>query len=60
MTKINRTWYTREDQVSPLTYSMTKEQIEKDQEQDENMAKMMSQMDVLLKYVMGSGFELLK
>jgi len=30
MTKINRAWYTREDQVSPLSFRMTKEQIEKD------------------------------
>ncbi|WMV42301.1 hypothetical protein MTR67_035686 [Solanum verrucosum] len=34
---------------------MTKEQIEKDQERDENMAKMMTQMDLLSQHVMGSG-----
>ncbi|WMV09024.1 hypothetical protein MTR67_002409, partial [Solanum verrucosum] len=34
---------------------MTKEQIEKDQERYENMAKMMTQMDLLSKHVMGSG-----
>ncbi|WMV18947.1 hypothetical protein MTR67_012332 [Solanum verrucosum] len=54
MTKINRAWYTKEDQVYPLTFRMTKEQIEKDQESDQNMAKMMPQMDLLSKYVMGS------
>jgi len=55
MTKINRAWYTREDQVSPLTFRMTKEQIEKDQERDQNMAKMMTQLDILVKNVMGVG-----
>ncbi|WMV30094.1 hypothetical protein MTR67_023479 [Solanum verrucosum] len=47
--------YSRDDQVSPLTFRMTKEQIEKDQERDENMSKMMTQMDLLSKHVIGSG-----
>ncbi|WMV58404.1 hypothetical protein MTR67_051789 [Solanum verrucosum] len=34
---------------------MTKQQIVKDQERDANMAKMMTQMDLLSKHVMGSG-----
>jgi len=34
---------------------MTKEQIEKDQERDQNMAKMMTQLDILAKNVMGAG-----
>uniref|UniRef100_M1DW04 Integrase core domain containing protein n=1 Tax=Solanum tuberosum TaxID=4113 RepID=M1DW04_SOLTU len=55
MTKINRAGYTREDQVSPLTFRMTKEQIEKDQEQDQNMDKTMTQMNLLSKHVMDSG-----
>ncbi|WMV29934.1 hypothetical protein MTR67_023319 [Solanum verrucosum] len=54
MTKINHAWYTREDQVSPLIVWMKKEQLEKNQEQDENMAKMMTQMDLLTKHVMGN------
>ncbi|WMV41205.1 hypothetical protein MTR67_034590 [Solanum verrucosum] len=33
---------------------MTKQQIKKDQERDENMAKMMTQLDLLTKHVMGS------
>ncbi|WMV55093.1 hypothetical protein MTR67_048478 [Solanum verrucosum] len=53
MTKINKAWYTREDQVSPLTFRMTKEQIEKDQEREKKMAKMMTQLDILAKNVMG-------
>jgi len=57
MTKINRVWYTREDYVSPLTFRMTKEQIEKDQERDQNIAKMMTQLDLLVKNVMGSGMK---
>uniref|UniRef100_M1DDU9 Uncharacterized protein n=1 Tax=Solanum tuberosum TaxID=4113 RepID=M1DDU9_SOLTU len=55
MTKINRAWYTREDQMSPLTFKLTKEQIGKDQERDQNMAKMMTQLDILAKNVMGAG-----
>jgi len=54
MTKINRLWYTRERQVSPLTFRMTKDRVEKDQERDQNMAKMMTQLDILAKNVMGS------
>ena len=30
MTTINRAWYTHGDQVSPLTFKLTKEQMEKD------------------------------
>lgn len=37
MTKINGAWYTREVQVFPLTYKLTKEQIKNDQEIDQNM-----------------------
>lgn len=53
MTKINRAWYTHDDQVSPLNFRITKEQIEKDQERDQNMAKMMTKLDILSKNVMG-------
>ncbi|WMV13810.1 hypothetical protein MTR67_007195 [Solanum verrucosum] len=56
MIKINSAWYTREDQVFPLNFGMTKEQIEKNQERDENMAKMMTQMNLLKKHVMGNGY----
>uniref|UniRef100_M1DZZ3 Integrase core domain containing protein n=1 Tax=Solanum tuberosum TaxID=4113 RepID=M1DZZ3_SOLTU len=55
MTKINRAWYTREDQVSLLTFKLTKEQLEKDQERDQTMAKMMTQLDIFAKNVMGDG-----
>uniref|UniRef100_M1DJS1 Integrase core domain containing protein n=1 Tax=Solanum tuberosum TaxID=4113 RepID=M1DJS1_SOLTU len=53
MTKINR--YTREDQVSPLTFKLTKKQLGKDQERDQNMTKMMTQLDILAKNAMGAG-----
>ncbi|WMV24879.1 hypothetical protein MTR67_018264 [Solanum verrucosum] len=55
MKKINCAWYTRKGQVSPLTFRMTKKQIKQDQQHDENMAKMMTQMDLLSKHVMGCG-----
>ncbi|KAK4724079.1 hypothetical protein R3W88_026858 [Solanum pinnatisectum] len=57
MTKINHAWYTREDQLSPLTLRLKKEQLEKNQERDENMAKMMTQMMLLTKHVMGGGYK---
>jgi len=54
MTKVNRTWYTREDQVSPLTLKLTKEQLENDKERHQNMAKMMTQLEILAINVMGA------
>uniref|UniRef100_M1DT25 Putative plant transposon protein domain-containing protein n=1 Tax=Solanum tuberosum TaxID=4113 RepID=M1DT25_SOLTU len=55
MTTINRAWYTREDQVSPLMFKLTKEQLETNQEREQNMAKIMTQLDILSKNVMGAG-----
>ena len=55
MSTINPSWYTREDRVSPLTLKFTKEQRERDQERDQNMAKMMTQLDIFAKNVMGDG-----
>ncbi|KAK4723933.1 hypothetical protein R3W88_026712 [Solanum pinnatisectum] len=52
MTTINRVWYTREDQVSPITFKLSKEKIEKDNEPDQNMAKIITQLDILSKNVM--------
>jgi len=40
--------------MSPLNFGMTKEQLEKNQEIDEIMAKMMTQMYLLTKHVIGS------
>uniref|UniRef100_M1DTG9 Integrase core domain containing protein n=1 Tax=Solanum tuberosum TaxID=4113 RepID=M1DTG9_SOLTU len=50
-------WYTREDQVSLLNLEVTKEQLTKNQEHDENMTKMMTQMTLLTKHVMGGGYK---
>ncbi|KAK4724478.1 hypothetical protein R3W88_027257 [Solanum pinnatisectum] len=55
MTTINRAWYTRKDQVSPLTFKLSTEHTEKDHERDQNMAKIMTQLDILSKNVMGAG-----
>ncbi|WMV58693.1 hypothetical protein MTR67_052078 [Solanum verrucosum] len=55
MTTINRVWYTREDQVSMVTFQLSKEQVEKDNERDQNMAKIMTQLDILSKNVVGVG-----
>lgn len=55
MTKINRAWYPHEDQNVFSHFRMTKEKIEKDQEREKNMTKMMIQLDILAKYVIGSG-----
>lgn len=54
MTKINRAWYTQEDQVSPLNFKMINEQIYTEKEWDENICKMMSQMELLRKQVLES------
>ena len=55
MPKINCAFYTREYQVSHLNLGLTKEQMGKKQERDKNMAKIMTQMDQLMKHVMRSG-----
>jgi len=57
MTKVNRAWHTREDQVTFLQLSMSKEQIEKEYDRDEKMAKMMTQIDLLSNCVMGGGLK---
>uniref|UniRef100_M1DN40 Integrase core domain containing protein n=1 Tax=Solanum tuberosum TaxID=4113 RepID=M1DN40_SOLTU len=51
----NLAWYIRKDQVYPLTFKLTKEQLEKDQERHQNIGKIMTQLDILAKNVMGAG-----
>lgn len=53
MTKINSAWYNKEDQVSPRNLGMTKDQLTKNQERNENMAKVMTKIDLLTKHFMG-------
>lgn len=55
MAKINRAWHTTEDHMTPISLAISEEQMLKDQERDENMVKIMTQMDLLIKHVMGSG-----
>ena len=54
MTTINRMWYTHKDQVSTITFQLLKEQIEKDYQTEKNMEKIMTQLDILSKNVMGT------
>ena len=54
MSTINPSWYTREDRVSPLTLKFTKEQRERDQERDQNMAKITAQIEIFRRNVMGA------
>lgn len=53
MKTINRAWYTREEYVSPIIFQLSKEQ--KVNERDYNMAKIMKQLDIISKKVMGEG-----
>lgn len=55
MTKINHAWYTRDDLMSTLSRGMMKDQLVKDHERDENIAKMMTQLDLLTKHITSSG-----
>jgi len=52
MTKINQACYTQEDQVSPFSFRMMKEKLDKEKERDENISKIMSQMELLQKQVL--------
>lgn len=53
MTTINIVHYTREDQVSLVTFQLSKEQIKKDNERDQDIAKIMTTLDIISKNVMG-------
>lgn len=55
MEKANRAWHTREDEVAPASLSISKEQLLKDHERYENIAKIMTQMDIWTNHVMGGG-----
>lgn len=53
MKTIDRAWYTHEHQVSRHEYTLSKEKIEKENERDQNMDKIMTQIDVLSKKIHG-------
>uniref|UniRef100_M1DN23 Putative plant transposon protein domain-containing protein n=1 Tax=Solanum tuberosum TaxID=4113 RepID=M1DN23_SOLTU len=55
MTKVNRSWHTREYKAPLLQVVLSKEQIERDYERDENIAKMITQIDLRSKHVMRGG-----
>lgn len=55
MTKINQGWYTHDDLISFMPKGPSKEQLAKDHERDKNMAKMMTQLGLLIKHVMVIG-----
>jgi len=55
MTKVNQELHAREDQMPLLQVGLRKEQIKKDHERDENIAKIITQNDLLSKHVMGGG-----
>lgn len=52
MTRVKQSRYTKEDQASPLNLGITREIREKNQEGDENMAKMMTHINLLMNHVM--------
>lgn len=53
MNTINTTWYTCENQFSPQTFTLFKKKIKKENERDIKMEKIMTQLYVLSKNVMG-------
>jgi len=55
MTKVNQAWHTNMDKVSSQQSGISKEQMEKDHERNENITNMMTQLDFLYKHVMGGG-----
>jgi len=54
MARVNQAWYTKEDQVSPLCFRLTQEQLDKEKERDENIKKMLSQMEDLQEHIKGN------
>lgn len=53
MTKTNQAWNTRDDLIPSLPRGVSKKQLSKVQERDENTANMMTHLDLLTKHVMG-------
>ncbi|XP_059289056.1 uncharacterized protein LOC132042546 [Lycium ferocissimum] len=58
LTETNEAWHTRDSEVgggSSSKHVLTREMIKKEEERDESMAKLVTQMDLLTKHVMGGG-----
>lgn len=55
MTTIIRVWHTCEEQISFVSFRLYNEKIEKDNERDQNMDKIMTHLDILSKNVMAAG-----
>lgn len=55
VTKTNKSWHTREYEVTSLgrTKILSREQMVKEEAHEENIAKMMMQIELLTKHVMG-------
>ncbi|KAG5606248.1 hypothetical protein H5410_027740 [Solanum commersonii] len=46
--------YTKDDQVSPLCFGLTQEQLGNESEREENIKKMLSQMEVIHEHMNGT------
>ena len=55
MITINVSWYTCEDNVFPVTFKISKEEIERYHDRDQNMTKIMTLLESLYKIIMGDG-----
>ncbi|XP_060177802.1 uncharacterized protein LOC132607737, partial [Lycium barbarum] len=58
LAETNEAWHTRYSEVgggSSSKHVLTREMIKKEEERDESMAKLVTQMDLLTKHVMGGG-----
>ncbi|XP_059295428.1 uncharacterized protein LOC132048757 [Lycium ferocissimum] len=60
LTETNEAWHNKESEVgggSSLKNVLTREMVKKEEERDESMAKLVTQMDLLTKHVMGGESE---
>ncbi|XP_049391615.1 uncharacterized protein LOC125856074 [Solanum stenotomum] len=58
MARVNQASYTKEDQVSPLCFKLTQEQLDKEKERNENIKKMLSHMEDLQEHMKGALLEM--
>ncbi|KAG5595505.1 hypothetical protein H5410_036737, partial [Solanum commersonii] len=55
MTKINQTWYTIKDYVSLPHLEVVKKQEDKNKERDKSISKLIAQLEMLYKCIIGGG-----